>query len=56
MKSYSDVNNALRRFSAGENTTISVYRSGNEMQLEIVFDEVKPDGDSAAPAQGSAKR
>lgn len=56
VKSYSDVNNALRRFSAGENTTISVYRSGNEMQLEIVFDEVKPDGDSAAPAQGSAKR
>ena len=36
---------ALRRFSAGDTTTITVFRSGQEIELTITFDE-KPQEDT----------
>ena len=35
----STLTTALRRFSAGDTTTITVYRAGQEVTLEITFDE-----------------
>jgi len=40
----SELTAALRKFSAGDTTTITVYRAGQEIELEITFDE-KPQGD-----------
>lgn len=39
---------ALRQFHAGEATTVTVYRSGAELTLDIVLDE-KPQEEAAAP-------
>ena len=35
----SELTSALRRFSAGESSTITVFRSGQEVVLDITFDE-----------------
>lgn len=44
---------ALRKFKAGETTTITVYRGGQELQLSITFDERPQDPDAAQqPQQG----
>ena len=43
IESYNDVKNALHRFSAGDHTTLTVYRAGEELRLNITFDEAKPD-------------
>lgn len=40
----------LRRFSAGETTTITVYRAGAELELEITFDE-RPQNVSSGDTQ-----
>lgn len=40
---YSDLVYALRNFSAGDTTTVSVFRSGQEMTLHITFDEKTAD-------------
>lgn len=42
IKSYTDVNSALRHFSAGDESTVEIYRSGETRLLPIVFDEAKP--------------
>ena len=39
----SDLTKALHKFSAGDSTTVSVWRSGRQIILKIVFDE-KPRG------------
>ena len=39
----SELTNALRRFSAGDTTTITVYRAGQELVLDITFDEKPQD-------------
>lgn len=44
--------NALRKFSAGDTTTITVFRAGQEVQLKITFDE-KPQDVDAEPGQES---
>ena len=38
-ESMSDLTRALRKFKAGEKTTITVYRSGKQIDLEITLDE-----------------
>ena len=40
--SYTDVSPALRHFSAGDETEIEIYRSGETKKLPITFDEAKP--------------
>lgn len=49
VKSYTDMSNAINRFSAGDSALVSVYRAGSDLQLPIVFDEAGPDG-SSVPA------
>lgn len=39
ISSYSDLSYALRTYRAGDTTTISVYRAGQELELTITFDE-----------------
>ena len=39
--------NSLRKFKAGETTTITVYRAGAELELTITFDERPQDPDAA---------
>ena len=36
---YSNLAYALRNFNAGDTTTISVFRSGQELTLQVTFDE-----------------
>ena len=42
IKSYTDVNSALRHFSAGDESTVEIYRSGETKLLPVIFDEAKP--------------
>ena len=41
VSSYTDLTAALRGFSAGDTTTLKVYRGGEELTLKITFDEAK---------------
>jgi serine protease Do len=38
-----ELTTALRRFSAGDTTTITVFRAGQELVLDITFDEKPQD-------------
>ena len=40
--SYTGLKQAVRQFSAGETTEISLYRAGESLRLPIVFDEARP--------------
>jgi C-terminal processing protease CtpA/Prc len=42
----SSLTSNLRRFSAGDTTTITVYRGGAEVELTITFDERPQDPDA----------
>lgn len=56
IRSYADVETAVKHFGAGEATDIIIYRSGEELTLRIVFDEYVPGSASAVAAKGSGKR
>ena len=43
--------NALRKFKAGDTTTITVFRAGTELELTITFDERPQAPDAAQPQQ-----
>ena len=47
----STLQSALRKFKAGETTTITVYRAGAELELTITFDERPQDPDAAQQPQ-----
>ena len=47
----STLQTALRKFKAGETTTVTVYRAGAELELTITFDERPQDPDAAQQAQ-----
>ena len=58
----STLQSALRKFKAGETTTITVFRSGAELELTITFDErpqdphaelEQPQGQGEMPSSGS---
>lgn len=40
---YDDLAAALKKFGAGDTTTISIYRQGQTLELQITFDEKKGD-------------
>ncbi len=46
----SQLTSALRRFSAGDTTTITVFRAGEKVELSITFDE-KPQEPDNAPSE-----
>lgn len=48
--SYSDLAYALRSYRAGDSTTITVYRAGQELTLDVTFDE-KPANTNASQTQ-----
>ena len=48
--SVSDLTKALRKFKAGDTTTITVFRSGQEVQLSITLDEKPRETASEIPA------
>ncbi|MBO7389557.1 MAG: PDZ domain-containing protein, partial [Oscillospiraceae bacterium] len=39
IKSYSDLTSALKDYSAGDTASVTVYRSGDYLELSITFDE-----------------
>lgn len=41
--SYSDLTYALRSYKAGDSTTVTVFRAGAELTLDVVFDEKPAD-------------
>ena len=42
VSSYTELKSAVRSFSAGDTTEITVYRAGESLTLTITFDEQKP--------------
>ena len=56
VKNVSELTKALRKFKAGETTTITVYRGGAELKLEITLDE-KPREEvtDTAPVPGNGQ-
>ena len=49
VESYTDLSRALRKFESGDTTQITVYRSGQNVTMDITFDE-KPN-QTQSPAQ-----
>ena len=43
IKSYSDLKNVIKSFSAGDSTEIELYRAGESLTVSITFDELKPE-------------
>jgi serine protease Do len=50
----STLTSALRKFSAGDTTTVTVFRAGAELQLTITFDE-RPQDPNASLEQPQAE-
>lgn len=46
-----DLKQAIKKFSAGDTTEITLYRAGEELKMSITFDEAKPDSTSDSPAK-----
>ena len=56
VESVSELTRILRKFKAGDTTTITVFRGGQELVLDITLDERPRDLDSqAAPAPGNGQ-
>lgn len=49
--SYNDLRTAVKSFSAGDTTELTLYRAGESMTLSITFSELKPDSASDGPAK-----
>jgi len=49
--SSTDLKSALTNFSAGDTTDITVYRSGETMQISVTFDEKAQETQSSSPQQ-----
>ena len=47
--STSDLKSALKNFSSGDTTTLTVYRSGESFNLSVTFDEKAPETQTTAP-------
>lgn len=51
VESLSDLSRALRRFKAGDTTTVTVYRSGREVNLSITLDEKPRQTETSVPEE-----
>ncbi len=48
---YTDLVVALKNFSAGDSTTIRIFRDGNDLELHITFDEKTPENTQTQPEE-----
>ena len=55
VKNVSELTKALRKFKAGETTTLTVYRGGQELKLSITLDEKPRDIPSEVPSSGNGQ-
>ena len=55
VKNISELTKALRKFKAGETTTITVFRNGQELELSITLDEKPRDTTADIPAPGNGQ-
>jgi len=55
VKSVSELTRMLRKFKAGETTTITVFRSGQELTLSITLDEKPQETTTERPAYGNGQ-
>lgn len=55
VKNVSELTKALRKFKAGETTTLTVYRGGQELKLSITLDEKPRDIPSEIPSSGNGQ-
>ena len=53
VENYSDLKAALRQFKAGDTTTVTIYRSGQELELTITLDEKPQTTQTETPAENS---
>ena len=51
VESYTELSRALRKCEPGDETTITVYRAGQELVLPIILDERPTDNQTTAPTQ-----
>lgn len=51
VQSYTELKQALRQFHAGDRASLTVYRAGEELTLEITFDEARPSNVAEPPAR-----
>lgn len=51
VRSYTDLVASLKHFKAGDQTTLSIYRNGEKVVLDITFDERTPEVESASPTE-----
>ncbi|MBR2781898.1 MAG: trypsin-like peptidase domain-containing protein [Oscillospiraceae bacterium] len=56
ISSYSDLVAALRTYKAGDTTSVTVWRSGEEVSLLITFDEKQPEAESTQDQQKDAEK
>ena len=48
---YTDLSAALKKYHAGDTATMTLYRAGAEVEVEITFDERLPEVETEEPAQ-----
>ena len=51
ISSYNDLRTAVKHFSAGDTTDLTLYRAGESMTISITFGELKPDSTSDSPVK-----
>ena len=51
ISSYEDLNRELKKYRAGDETTLTVYRSGETIELTIVFDAKPQESTSQTPTE-----
>ena len=54
VESYTDLAAALKEYSAGDEITLSIYRSGRELDLQVTLDEKLPEETTAAEQDTSS--
>jgi serine protease Do len=55
VENVSELTKALRKFKAGDTTTITVFRSGQELVLDITLDEKPQNTTPETPAYGNGQ-
>lgn len=55
VEAYADLTAALKKFAAGDATTLEIYRAGQELTLEITLDEKLPAAPTEEPAAENAE-
>ncbi len=49
VESYNDLKSAVKNYSAGDSAVVTLYRAGEEMTVNIIFDEAQPEVQEAEP-------